>query len=73
MMEVQEEEEEAPEQRQGYTYNHVHPHTTPQHKQDSELNEPRNCFPATEDYRTNRRVEHPYAGRHTPKNRKPLQ
>jgi hypothetical protein len=50
-MEVQEEEEEAPEQRQGYTYNHVHPHTTPQHKQDSELHGPINCCPATEDYR----------------------
>ena len=34
MMEVQEEEEEAPDKRQGQTYNHTHPHTTPQEKQD---------------------------------------
>ena len=62
MMEVQEEEEEAPEQRQGYTYNHAHPHTTPQHKQDpTELREPAqickecergtcNCCPVAEDH-----------------------
>jgi hypothetical protein len=40
MMEVQEDEEEASEQRQGYTYNHTHPHTTPHHTQDLELREP---------------------------------
>jgi hypothetical protein len=34
MMEVQEDEEEAPDKRQGYTYNHTHPHTASQHKQD---------------------------------------
>jgi len=41
MMEVQEDEEEAPDRRQGHTYNHTYPHTTPQHKQDpTELSEP---------------------------------
>ncbi len=41
MMEVQEDEEEAPDKRQGYTYNHTYPRTTPQHKQDpTELSEP---------------------------------
>jgi len=38
MMEVQEDMEEAPEQRQGYT--HTHPHTTPRDTQDPELREP---------------------------------
>jgi hypothetical protein len=62
MMEVQEEEEEAPEKRQGHTYNYTHPHTVPQHKQDpTEPHKPVqiceecgcctcNCCPAEEDY-----------------------
>jgi hypothetical protein len=44
MMEVQEDMEEAPEQRQGNTYNHTHPHTTPHHTQDPELREPADTF-----------------------------
>ena len=47
MMEVLEDEEEAPDKRQGYKHNHTHPHTTAQHEQDPPAS---NGCPTAEDH-----------------------
>ena len=80
MMEVPEDEEEAPEKRQGYTYNHAHSHTIPQHTQDP--TEPRetsqipkecergtcNCGPVAKDHmdESERGPSKPSARHHQP-------